>query len=71
MTQLYVAVDTLQEPPVTMTQPMTLIETEAEIQKMIADPLNGVIVFPDENGVYHGDYMGNPVALAVKEYETV
>ena len=69
MVQLYVAVDILPETPVVMTQPMTLIETEVEIQKMIADPLNGVVIFPDDDGVYHGKYMGKPVSLVPREVE--
>lgn len=63
MVQLYVAVNLLTDPPTVMTPPMTLIETEVAIQKMIADPMNGVTVFPDDDGVYHGDYMGETVAL--------
>lgn len=63
MVQLYVAVDILKDPPQVMTPPMTLIETEVAIQKMIADPMNGVTAFPDDEGVYHGDYMGDTVAL--------
>lgn len=63
MVDLYVVVNLLTDPPVVMTQPMTLIETEVEIQKMIADPFNGVLVFPDEDGVYHGEYMGETMAL--------
>lgn len=69
MVQLYVAVDILPETPVVMTPPMTLIETEVEIQKMIADPFHGVVVFPDDEGVYHGNYMGQPVALVPREVE--
>lgn len=68
MVQLYVAVDILPDPEVVMTPPMTLIETELAIQKMIADPMNGVTIFPDEDGVYRGDYMGNPVALVPREF---
>lgn len=63
MVQLYVAVNLLTDPPTVMTPPMTLIETEVVIQKMIADPMNGVTIFPDDDGVYHGDYMGETVAL--------
>lgn len=63
MVDLYVVVNLLIDTPVVMTQPMTLIETEVEIQKMIADPFNGVLVFPDADGVYHGEYMGETVAL--------
>ena len=69
MVQLYVAVDILKEPPEVMTPPMTLIETEVAIQKMIADPMNGITIFPDDEGVYHGDYMGNTVALKPVPYE--
>lgn len=68
MVQLYVAVDILPDPEVVMTPPMTLIETELAIQKMIADPMNGVTIFPDEDGVYRGDYMGKPVALVPREF---
>ena len=68
MTQLYVAVNILKDPPQVMTVPMTLIETEIEIQKMIASPFTGYVVFPDENGVCHGEYMGEEVALIPQEY---
>lgn len=69
MVDLYVVVNLLVEPPVVMSQPMTLIETEVEIQKMIADPFNGVLIFPDQDGVYHGEYMGEVVALTPRLFE--
>lgn len=68
MVQLYVAVDVRKEPPQAMTAPMTLVETESEIQKMIANPDKGYLIFPDENGVYHGTYMGNEVSLVPQAF---
>jgi hypothetical protein len=64
MVDLYVVFDTITE--TVMSQPMTLIEIEVEIQKMIADPFNGVLIQPDEDGVYHGEYDGDNVALVPK-----
>lgn len=46
-----------------ITQPMTLIETEVEIQKMLADPFHGVILPTDEDGAVHGTLYGEDITL--------
>lgn len=72
MVELY-AVFNITDPdaPVQITDPMTLIECEVHIQKLLADPFHGVIIPAEPDGSVTGELDGETVTLKPLKLENI